>query len=191
MQFRLIYKGPLKSNNSTGIAKHKHGIRCDIHKQLYNLWHGEPRLAIRVDSEESSLRPPIYEKYGFSFCPLVDEGQHNICGLDILLLRPRMAGSLVSNGDIDNKIKTLIDALRMPQSEEEVKQFKPERGEAPFYCLLKDDSLINRLSVSADVLLDEDLPGNFTGNQKKNFVMAIITATIKPTMGSLTAIEWI
>lgn len=51
-------------------------------------------------------------------------------------------------GDIDNRLKTLFDALRLPnQTNELVGYDNPAPDENPFFCLLEDDSLITHVSV--------------------------------------------
>ena len=56
-------------------------------------------------------------------------------------------------GDLDTRIKTLLDALTIPQvfTAEE----KPEEGENPFFCLLSDDKLITQIKITADRLLPD------------------------------------
>src|SRR5438105_10912291 len=77
-----------------------------------------------------------------------------ICSIDILLLRPDPPGKVLVSGDIDNRLKTLFDALRLPKGAQELVGYdKPEVDEKPFFCLLEDDSLITHVSVETDVLL--------------------------------------
>ena len=49
---------------------------------------------------------------------------------------------------------------------------KPRPDEAPFYCLLEDDSLISRVAVSTDVLLEP--------NRDVNEVKLLITVRAQP-----------
>ena len=102
----------------------------------------------------------LSEKYamcGFNFAPLIGgifgEGRETACALDILFLRRDIPGRVVAGGDIDNRLKVLFDALRMPKNCDEVKGFTPEPDEKPFLCLLEDDSLITEVSVTTDLLL--------------------------------------
>jgi hypothetical protein len=76
------------------------------------------------------------------------------CALDILFLRRDEPGSLIkSGGDIDNRIKVLFDAMRIPQASEELKGTRPDQDEEPFFCLLEDDRLITEVKVTTDKLL--------------------------------------
>lgn len=55
---------------------------------------------------------------------------------------------------MDNRLKTLFDALRKP-SDQEAQQAKITglpNGE-PIHCLLQDDSLVTKVSVETDRLL--------------------------------------
>jgi len=74
------------------------------------------------------------------------------CYLSIRLGRPTRPGSILFGpGDIDNRLKILLDSLRMPQVEQEL----PIGGNAAseMFCLLADDNLVTRLSISSYQLL--------------------------------------
>lgn len=78
-----------------------------------------------------------------------------IANIDIIFLRSEPPGSIVTKGDIDNRIKTLIDSLRKPAPSEVPEDDAPKDDEIPyFYCLLEDDSLITSLAVTTDRLLE-------------------------------------
>jgi hypothetical protein len=61
--------------------------------------------------------------------------------------KPRQS---ISRGDIDNRLKTLFDALAVPNQDQIVAD--PDVAD-PVYCLLEDDSLIAGLSVETHRLL--------------------------------------
>ena len=75
--------------------------------------------------------------------------------LSITLLTPEEPGRAVTQaGDLDNRVKTLLDALRVPKSLTELPRGdRPADGETPFYCLLEDDALVSGLTVVSDRLL--------------------------------------
>jgi hypothetical protein len=90
----------------------------------------------------------------FWFVPLVSQTAGLVAELDILFVRPQLPGAVVSSGgDLDNRIKTLLDALRVPRAGEIAATDRPGESEDPFYCLLEDDILVTRLAVTADQLL--------------------------------------
>lgn len=163
MEFRLAYKGELKSNGS---PKHKHEIRRVLHAQLKQLWSSQPYLkgALWAHPQHGYhvpnklLRDRLAEQWarlGYNFVPLVTVDLSLACGLDILFLRPSMPGELMKSGDIDGRMKTLFDALRMPDTLSELGGYTaPQSDEKPFYCLLQDDKLITHLSITTDALLD-------------------------------------
>jgi hypothetical protein len=169
MEFRLIYQGPLlASTGGDKRAAHKHRIRKYLHRQLAELWKVQyPLTRIRdswthlQDASTGENRKwtkldEICERnanLGFRFAPLISKENGLVCSLDILFLRREIKhGKIVTvGGDLDNRIKTLLDALTIPQAFTENE--KPEEGENPFFCLLSDDKLITQLKITADRLL--------------------------------------
>jgi hypothetical protein len=172
VEFRLLYRGPLSSQQGGGkggsILKQKHAIRRQLHGQLHELWHTHNFLKLYTrmsdvtqpgDTESRSVQvydkiANKYKKGGYRFIPLVKDDWGIACAIDILFLRRDDPGGLVkSGGDIDNRIKVLFDGLRIPESDSEVEGMPPEAGEDPFFCLLEDDDLITEVKVTTDRLL--------------------------------------
>ena len=196
MQFRLTYDGPLCSTQQDKLtgqfdrrAGHKHEIRQQFHPQLKRLWDITPHLTAGMDTGPTLLAtedsPPavIYHRdhlskkhamFGWNFVPLVTEDLNLICGLDILFLRPDHPGGVIKSGDIDNRLKTLFDALRLPVANERYDQRQGENGEQPFYCLLEDDRLITKISVETDQLLQ------FGKSEDPNLVRLVINVSLRP-----------
>lgn len=117
-----------------------------------------------------------FKMFGFRFVPIVWEELDVTCSLDVLFLRRGRPGKLFSEGDIDNRIKTLVDTLRCPNSDNEVAGITPCVGEDPFYCLLHDDKFLSHFSVETDDLhdpMDDD-------HQDPSLARLIITVEIKP-----------
>ena len=152
MEFTLYYRGPLKSN---GGRDEKHRLRQYFHKQLKKLWNQLPL------SEQSYLLydPGPYAVSAikgvgaFRFASLVNKSLHLIAELRITLLQPGQPG-FIKGGDVDNRLKTLFDALRVPEESELPNNVQPGPEENPFFCLLEDDKLITSISVATDRLLD-------------------------------------
>src|SRR2546425_13026292 len=124
MEFTLFYRGELKAPSSgSKRVEHKHDIRRYFHRQLRQLW-SQPPLATMSQLTDASpemevaaqTRALIFENVGpFAFRPLVSERINLVANLTITLLRPGPPGSVITRGgDIDNRLKTLFDALRMP-----------------------------------------------------------------------------
>jgi hypothetical protein len=191
MDFRLTYQGPLLA--STGGDKrsvHKHIIRKYLHRQLAELWKVQYPLTRIRDSwtllqdaatGENRKRTKLDEiceantKLGFRFAPLISRENGLVCSLDILFLRREIKhGEIVTvGGDLDNRIKTLLDALTIPQvfTAEE----KPEEGENPFFCLLSDDKLITQIKITADRLL---LPDSENISDREVYLVIQVTTMI-------------
>lgn len=197
MEFRLIYEGELRAsgNNKTRPPKEKHVIRKQIHKQLAELWDIHPSLKefkIENNGTSASISTLEYDlaplgksyvdtlannntKSGFRFVPLVHKKLDLICSLDILFLRREDPGELLKQGgDVDNRVKTLLDALQIPQHLHDLTDQSPEVDENPFYCLLENDSLVTELNITTDRLLTPIRSG---GN--KNDVVLVIRVKIK------------
>ncbi len=86
-----------------------------------------------------------------SYIPLVRTSLDLNCYLNILFLRHEDPGALVlQGGDLDNRIKTLFDALRKPDAEIAAKY--PQHYN-PLYCLMESDTLISGFDVDTDRLL--------------------------------------
>ncbi len=60
---------------------------------------------------------------------------------------------MIWGGDIDNRLKTLFDAMRIPVATEDYIRRIPADDEKPMYCLLEDDKLITKITVETDQLL--------------------------------------
>jgi hypothetical protein len=164
MEFHLIYQGKLPAASQTSTrAREKHDMRKVFHKQLAVLWKTQPFLIQFARGMPQDPKPfPLADRYarcGYRFMPLVSEWFMVACALDILFLRRDGPGSLIkSGGDIDNRLKVLFDALRMPQVCNEVCGDAPAPDEDPFFCLLEDDKLINKVQVETNWLLTPPAP---------------------------------
>jgi hypothetical protein len=167
VEFRLIYKGSLPaqaSGGGGGRIPEKHSIRKQLHRQLNVLWKENLVLSFwrdrNIEGEKGTRHSVVdnmvrkYARFGFNFVPLVTEELGIACSLDILFLRRDAPGKIVGGGgDLDNRIKVLFDALRMPRYANEVEAFSPDADEDPFFVLLEDDTLINEVRINTDRLL--------------------------------------
>ncbi len=181
MRLMLHYRGPLKANG--GIA-HKHDLRRLFHSQLKTLWEQKPLsespelLRPRVREGEYSLLRPLA---GFTFVPLVTAEMNAVAELAVTLLRPEPPGGLITQGgDIDNRLKTLFDALAMPRHLNALLPGVPPAGdETPFFCLLEDDNLVIAVSVRTEQLL-EPVPDASVVDVS----IHVRTRVTRPTMGN-------
>jgi hypothetical protein len=116
------------------------------------------------------------EVLGRKYRPIVRTSLATTCSLDILFLRKDTGlGALVAEGgDLDNRIKTLFDGLRIPKPGEVTAPNSPEEAETVTFCLLEDDALITDFSVRTDRLLTH--PGS-----KESEVLLIIDVVVRVT----------
>jgi hypothetical protein len=73
--------------------------------------------------------------------------------------RPEQPESILTrDGDLDNHIKVLLDALRMPHNDNEARKHD-DGNEQVCLCLLEDDSIVTGLNIYTVTSL-ESLPRN-------------------------------
>lgn len=167
MDFVLRYRGSLHSNGS---IEEKHEIRCIFSKQISELCSQEPLFKDaekddlpegKILSRKVEVPRPLKSMFfyvalkGFHFVPIISRPHALACSTDILMLRREKPGAIVTHGgDLDNRLKTLFDALRMPHNESELSSIDSPQEVERIYCLLEDDSLISRVSVNTQQLLE-------------------------------------
>lgn len=198
MEFRLTYEGKLLSTRGQitqahatngGVEtkwEHKHCIRKQFHRQLKVLWETHPTLTgwSKEEAEfgdDSPLRKTKlqYRSPNFNWLPLVTPGLRLNCHLDVLYLRNGARGDVLSSSDIDNRMKTLIDALKIPGAGEIDVNEKADVAQDPFYVLMSSDSLVTKLSVEADMLLSPTDPKLQDADSR-----VVITVRIWPYTGT-------
>lgn len=200
LELRLVYQGALHgSDKGKTHSDHKQTIRRYFHKQLVNAWKTKPPLRERNglhypyskqihgrviwQGGETDMDQLIQSLGSKRYLPIVTEDLALACKLDILLLSRDLSGVL-RTGDLDNRIKTLLDALRMPHVGE-----NSDGDEDPLYCLMEDDKLVSELHVTADLLLAE--PEQVVENPRVNIsgelttsishVFAVVKVLVTPT----------
>lgn len=204
MRFRLSYEGELFATQSdprggqpVPRAAQKHEMRRAFHRQLKRYWETNIVLKNAVGGESShdpGMAPFIidgggaeefplseliarqHEMFGYRWCPLVRDDARLLCFLDVMMLRKDGRNSVFSNtGDIDNRIKTLVDCLRLPRSANELAgNAVPQPDEDPFFCLLRDDHLVSGFSVETDQLFD------YPPDSPETYVKLTISVDIRP-----------
>ena len=171
MKFRLIYNRNVLSSHAT--KDHKHAMRKTFHAQIKQLL--DDRVHTSVQDAEFA---PLSFNSTYNFVPLVWNLKNAPeCSLDILLLQRHRAGNPFRVGDIDNRLKTILDALRIPSELQELPDSAtPEPGENPFFCLLEDDRLVTHLSVETDQWFEPTKDGGASSND----AFVIIKVSIEP-----------
>jgi len=161
MNFTLVYKGELKSNRG---KKDKHILRRHFHSQLKKYWGQYPLKDYEKawNRQVRDFHENLYivsEVGKYKFVPLVNDKFYLTAAISIDMLMPDPPGSTrLQAGDIDNRLKTLLDALRMPRVESEIPDdFVPNEDEQLFFCLLEDDSLLTNISVNTHRWLEPNI----------------------------------
>lgn len=201
VKFTLVYDGRLHSQGAEDVFTKKWKIREYINPQLAELWRVHPALrnlmksvpkssywtgevhhsladAVKLkpatDVENIELQDPI-EVGGIKFVPLVRESYALACSLKILFMRKEAAGKVYMGGDLDNRIKVFIDALKVPRKSEAglVAKVSPVPRE-PVNCLLEDDGLITGLAIESTRLLDAP-------SQPENYVRLVAEVSVSVT----------
>lgn len=171
MKIVLTYTGKLPSLQ----AKNSHGphgrkavvfkMRRAFHEQLLDKWNNASPLNRYardgfpfLEKIHGSAPSQWFTKSAgrFRFLPLVVNGKDLklVCELTIRILRRDDPGCLLtSQGDLDNRLKALFDALSVPQANQLPDDALPRDDENPFCCLLEDDSLVTELHIHTERLL--------------------------------------
>lgn len=201
MEFYLRYRGPLPATaRGDSRAKDKDRIRHFISPQLEEFWKVYPplsRIALhampigiikgnRVESNDFGVHPANrFYRISFKqwhFIPLVTRSNEWVCNIAIRFLRRSDPGDVIQqDGDLDNRLKTFFDGLRIPHSEPEVITDTPNKRNC--FCLLEDDSLIAGFSIETGRLL-----GPLGEQETESDVDISIHVTVKGTNRSLTMI---
>jgi hypothetical protein len=188
MQFRLLYQGILRSN---GDVEDKFAIRRQFHPQLRRLWLEHPLLSKQCSmwgaAEAQSAGGDPFDLgvrrladthlNGFRFMPLSRKDWHLRCSLDVLFLRREKPGKVFMRGDIDNRLKTLFDAVQMPHLGQDIGDQVPGVDEDPLYVLLEEDDLVADVSVTTDRLLSFPKEYEFT----KDYAVLVIDVKLQAT----------
>ena len=151
--------------------------------QLKYLWERRPLVF-----QKERFLDPCYELTaiknidGWNFASIVNEKNHLGAQLDIVFLRPEEPGAVITkSGDIDNQLKTLFDALSIPQAGQIPKGDSPGEGEEPFHYLSEDDNLITGVNITVDRLLGPTCgPGE---------VLLLIRVDISSTRGTFANLD--
>ena len=109
----------------------------------------------------------------FSFAAIVCDELKLVAEVRIVMLRPGPPGHIVQGGDIDNRLKNILDALTVPQLNALPNGVTPAADENPFFCMLEDDARVIKVSVEAYSLLEAP--------QIQNDVVLIVHVTTKAT----------
>jgi hypothetical protein len=133
-------------------------IRRAFDSQLSKLWGKEP-FGILKDWEDSNFSagaPNFLRKSnGQTFVPFYGRDVGIGVKLEITLLTGMPSQKRVLEaGDLDNRIKRLIDALRVPKGHGEMSaNLVPD---SRWYCLIEDDNVVTEIKANLGTYLASD-----------------------------------
>jgi len=147
----------------------KHDIRVALHPQIENFWKSHPSTKIPGNAANAKFTEQglsFWEHYAnqhkvvdkssriHRFAPLITGKNCYGCAVNVLFLRRDMPDMpLIHQGDLDNRIKILFDALRMPSCTKELVDSPQPTEQNPCFCLVENDKYIDHVSVTTDRLL--------------------------------------
>ncbi len=153
MRFTLVYQGDLPPS---GNSQEKWRIRREIEPQLRRLWTVPPFDSVakyKVLGSYPAESCYVGKKVGdVTYIPCISTRLQMRAELQIHLLSAALPGGLVQCGDIDNRLKTLLDALSIPKPQQVPKNPETD-SDGQMFCLLEDDHLVTRIDVTNDRLL--------------------------------------
>lgn len=208
VEFSLTYQGPLPACNSArddAKSEYKQKIRLEFAEQLASHWNREEVLKgwkrIGFDVVPLVDRKPVttallrntsphflVEMCGYRWLPIVTRSNGLICELDIRLKRRSDPGEIFvsgdDGGDLDNRLKILLDALRMPLSAKECPGNMCGPGArdgrwVELITLLEDDSLISKVTIEARRL--NTAPKADQGHDWAEIDIQAVLKTLHPT----------
>jgi hypothetical protein len=177
MKFTLTYDGELRPNSD---PRRKSEIRKQFHPQLEALWSISPALHVvklrryipqtgyylieshhKGDSVDNIQNESIKNSPHIDLCATIDRSGHQFlpvvrdilalqCGLKIIFLSKERPGKIFQGSDLDNRLKTLFDALAIPNDDQII---SGGIYASPIHCLLEDDRMISSLAVETRQLL--------------------------------------
>lgn len=159
MKLTLTYQGPLPPRQRAANTKVKASLRRAFHPQI------RTQVAQRL---RNSATLCTTEVDGVPFISPAHPQMRTAVELEVLLLVPHTAARV---GDLDNRVKTLVDGLTRPQNRQQMQHHSPPpEGEGePTYCLMDDDELVRRLSIDSRPWFDDTIA--------RGAVLAVITAS--------------
>lgn len=157
MKLTLTYRGRLPATQR-GVSPVKTELRQAFHPQI------AAQIGLRLGN---SIEQATTEFGGHRFVSPVHRDLRTAAELDVLLLTPKSSRSA---GDVDNRLKTLIDGLTRPVNSQQMQHFIPPTDGGPTYCLMDSDELVKRLTIDARPWFESGMP--------QNEALVVLTATI-------------
>jgi hypothetical protein len=156
VELTLIYEGPLPPKGR-GISPVKATLREAFHPQIKT--QVEPRLG-------KNRRNIMTSFMGQQFFSPAHPGLRTAAELHVLMLTPVVDRR---PGDVDNRLKTLVDGLTRPANPQQMSNFTPP-DPAGTFCLLDDDARVTRITL--------DTRNSYRPPRASKEVLVVVTAKI-------------
>ena len=177
-KFVLTYDGELQTGSK---LDQRRRVREQLAPQLAELWTYRPLADLRKYAlDPLGSQSFIQDVGGVSFACAIHNALHLRAELDVLVLsREANHVKAMSRGDVDNRLKSLLDGLRRPQQPQELGGITPPTNGDPFHCLLDDDALVSRVSINTGRLL-----GPQENPSASRVLITVTVETAAPTYAS-------
>ncbi|MBR1545000.1 MAG: hypothetical protein IJ638_03605 [Alphaproteobacteria bacterium] len=174
MKFKLVYVGEVKINPKKR-SQHLQEIREVLSPQLKRLTEISPynEIKSRLEKKGKAIKTVGNAK----FFPLITPDLNLLAELDIQILHPELLET--PRADIDNRMKTLLDALKRPQTSHEIPANMNKKDVC--YTLLDDDHLVTKMTINTSHLLYKDAVPKRNRDYE---LLIIITVNIKASKGT-------
>lgn len=157
MKLTLTYQGPLPPKQR-GVSPVKAVLRAAFHPQI------KAQIAPRIVHGAAPNMTSAVN--GHAFLSPSHATFQTAVELDVLLLAPHS----IRAGDVDNRLKTLIDGLTRPANQQQLDGHVDPSDGGPTYCLTDDDGLVKRIGLDSRRWYQPTLG--------ENDALVVVTATI-------------
>lgn len=160
MEIQLTFRGriPAKSSDLSAVWE----MRKSFHSQLEKLWGKEPFQILKEweDSDFIANAPRFIRQVSDqTFVPFYGRQIGIGVSLDILLLTGlHQQQSVVENGDFDNRIKRVVDALRAVPRGQKSELLSDLASGSRWYTLMDDDNAVKSITAKLGPFLDSHDP---------------------------------
>ncbi|UVO53543.1 hypothetical protein [Sphingomonas sp. SUN039] len=150
MRFSLTFQGDLPPRGSPSQIQN---VRAQFDPQMRRLWNTEPLIGSAKFIDPLYMPNDCYVPRRIKdteYVPLVSDKLALRASLSVTLYSSDLPGGMLSHGDIDNRMKTLLDALTIPPIQQ-APNLSTNDGRT--FCLLDDDRLVSELAIRNERLL--------------------------------------
>lgn len=151
MEYLIIYHGNLPSNGS---KDDKGKIREILNDQIKKIWDTDQYKNLMKSRQSNKKVKDMYVSVAdINYLPMISSKIKLYCHIKIEYFSNRSPSEIFTDGDLDNKLKTLFDGLRAITSKQE-KTYEKENQ--LYYTVLEDDNLVKGLTIETHQIFSND-----------------------------------